>query len=309
MKINPRNIIAWAFSCLLIALGFVSRAKKRALRGDFILSIYFHNPSKVEFERCVKWLLKNGFQFLDDADLDEIANQRVPFPKGGVFLSVDDGWRSNEKNIVEIANKYKIPVTIFVCTEPVEKGAYWWSYIPDSKVQSLKEVPNEERLYRVNERKTEVSVEREAMSIGQLKKIAAMRQISIGGHTHTHPILVNCDDETVYNELRMSKEKLEKWIRKEVTTFAYPNGDYGMREKEILKQLNYRYGFSNRAEYLTREHFKNPYDLPRFGFLEGASFAENMCRMVGLWQPLVRRSSDGLNKANQKEEDTLSHVL
>lgn len=248
--------MCWAFSCLLIALGLVSRAKKRALRGDFILSIYFHNPSKKEFERCVKWLMKNKFKFLNDTDLDEIANQKVSFPKGAVFLSVDDGWQSNEENIVEVAKKYNIPVTIFVSTEPVEKGVYWWSYISGAKVQHLKEIPNEERLLLVNERKKEVSVDREAFSVDQLKRVAEVKQITIGGHTHTHPILPNCSDETVYKELRVSKEKLEKWINKEVTTFAYPNGDYGIREKEILEQLNYKYGFSNKPQYLTKDHFK-----------------------------------------------------
>lgn len=299
MKINPRNIFAWAFSCLLIALGFVSRAKKRALKGDFILSIYFHNPSKKEFERCVKWLIKNKFKFLNDSDLDEIANQKVAFPKGAVFLSVDDGWLSNEKNIVEVAKTYNIPVSIFVSTEPVEKGVYWWSYISSDKVQHLKDIPNEERLLLVNERKKEVSVDREALSIDQVKRIAEVKQITIGGHTHTHPILPNCSDEAVYNELKVSKEKLEMWINKEVTTFAYPNGDYGVREKEMLKQLNYKYGFSNKAQYLTKDHFKNPYDIPRFGFLEGASFAENVCRMLGIWHAFVQKSFNEKNSSKR----------
>src|SRR5690606_18177485 len=98
-----RNSLAWFFSSVLISLGFVTRAKKRALRGDYILSIYFHNPSKEEFENCIKWLAKNKFTFLNDTQLDDIANNRVPFPKGAVFLSVDDGWQSNETNIVEVA--------------------------------------------------------------------------------------------------------------------------------------------------------------------------------------------------------------
>ncbi len=291
MEINPRNIFAWAFSCILIFLGYMSRAKNKALKGEYILSIYFHNPSRKEFEACVKWLIKNKFTFLNDSDIDDIANQRVSFPKGGVFLSVDDGWQSNKKNIVEIAKKYDIPVTIFVSTEPVEKGAYWWSYIPDANVQRLKELPNNERLLAVAESTNKTSLKRESLTIAQLKKISKLSQITIGGHTHTHPILPNCDDETVYNELSLSKEKLEMWIKKEVTLFAYPNGDYGEREKEILKKLNYKYGFSNRPFYLTPEHFKNAYEIPRFGFLEGASFAENVCRMVGVWQPLVRKNS------------------
>ena len=32
---------------------------------------------------------------------------------------------------------------------------------------------------------------------------------------------------------------------------------------------------------------KDHFTLPRFGFLEGASLAENICRMTGIWQPLM----------------------
>src|SRR5690606_30176460 len=105
------------------------------------------------------------------------------------------------------------------------------------------------------------------------------------------PILPNCEEETVYEELVKSKKKLELWTEKEVNLFAYPNGDFGIREKEILKKLNYKYAFTNQPNYLTKDNLKDPYNIPRFGFLEGASFAENICRMVGLWQPIMRKST------------------
>ena len=294
-----RNILAWFLSQLLIHFGFVSRAKKRALEGEYILSIYFHDPTKAEFESCVKWLIQNKFCFLKDSDLDDIAQQRVPFPKGAVFLSVDDGWLSNESNIVEVAKKYNVPVTIFVSTEPVETGVYWWSYLDEArrlkikipKMKVLKRIPDEERIQLVNDIKKKVSMEREAMSIRQVKRISQVEEITVGGHTHSHPILPNCEDDMAFKELEVSKKKLENWTGRRIKLFAYPNGDYGVREVELLKKLDYRYGFTNQPNYLTREHFKDPYTIPRFGFLEGATFAENICRMVGLWQPMMRKTT------------------
>lgn len=294
-----RNCLAWFFSSILILCGFVDRAKKRALRGDYILSIYFHNPSRKEFEKCIKWLLKNNFTFLNEYQLGEIAEGRMPFPKGAVFLSVDDGWLSNELNVVEVAKKYRVPVTIFVSTEPVEEGVYWWTYINEAKKSdlevpkknSLKKIPNEQRLALINRLKEELVVDREALNIEQVRKISRTEEITIGGHTHTHPILPNCDEETVYRELTDSRKRLETWTGTAVTSFAYPNGDFGNREKAILRKLGYKLAFTNQPKYLTKKVLDDPYVIPRFGFLEGASFAENICRMVGLWQPIMRKST------------------
>lgn len=269
------------------------------MNGEYILSIYFHDPTKSEFELCVKWLIKNKFKFLNKSDLDDIAKQRVPFPKGAVFLSVDDGWLSNESNIVDVAKKYKIPVTIFISTEPVETGVFWWSYLQEArrlnikvpKKKELKRIPNEKRIELVNTIKKKVSLQREAMSITQVKRISEVEEITIGSHTHTHPILPNCEDYMVLEEMELSKKKLENWTGKEIRAFAYPNGDFSPREKEILKNLNYAYGFSNQPKYLTIEHLKDPYAIPRFGFLEGATFSENICRMMGLWQPIMRKTT------------------
>ncbi|MBD1397726.1 polysaccharide deacetylase family protein [Pontibacter sp. JH31] len=295
MKMSVRNIFSWAIASVLILLGNVRNAKMKALNGDFILSLYFHKPSKAEFERCIKWLKKNNFTFLSIEDILKIIEHDLPLPKGAVLLTLDDGWQSNETNVVEVAKTHRVPVTIFVSTEPVEEGAYWWSYlsvaneiIPDlPSKQSLKKINNDDRLALINTIKKVKLLEREALTVEQVKRMASSEFVTIGGHTHSHPILVNCDSAQVYDELCLSKYKLESWIQNDVVSFAYPNGDYGNREIQLLGMLNYKLAFTNKPCYLTKEKLKHSYELPRFGFLEGASFAENICRVVGIWQPLI----------------------
>lgn len=286
----------------LIITGFVDRAKRRALNNKCILSIYFHKPSKAEFEASLRWLKKNEFQFLSTTDIEKIIKKDIPFPKGGVLITVDDGWQSNEDNVVEIAQQYRVPVTIFVSTAPVEEGAYWWSYLPKAKQNGLKysskkilkTLPNEKRLLQVDAIKKEVIIEREAMTVDQVKKASQAKYVTIGSHTHTHPILTKCSEKQVYDEMIISRKKLETWIGKEVPYFAYTNGDYGKREVEILKTLNYRLAFSTYPGYLTPAMLKEKYALPRFLFLEGVSFAENICRMVGIWQPLMQKIKNSI---------------
>ncbi len=297
MKITLRNLFGWTVANLLILSGYVRRRIKKTINSQCILAIYFHQPSKKEFEFCIRWLKKNKFKFLSSSDIDRILKKEIPFPKGGVLLTVDDGWKSNEKNVVEIANQYQVPVTIFVSTEPVEEGTYWWSYLNKARkgglvpkpLKSFKKLPNGERVSKINELKESITLKREAMNIEQIKNTSASPYITIGGHTHTHPILVNCDDKDVYNELAVSRKKLETWTGKEVSYFAYPNGDYGDREIEVLRKLNYKLAFTIQPSYLTPDLLMNNYVLPRFGFLEGASNAENICRIIGVWKPLMQK--------------------
>lgn len=297
MKLSGRNLAGWLLANLLILSGFVRRATKKALRNEHLLAICFHKPSRKEFESCVRWFKNNGFTLLSIAQLEKIIRRELPFPKGGVVLTIDDGWLSNETNVVRIADQYGVPVAIYISTEAVEQGTYWWSYIQEAKrrklkppsEKALKTVPNEERLLTVNALRQTVVVPRVAMTIEQVKRIARSANVTIGCHTHSHPILPNCTTAQVYAELSVSKQKLESWIGREVTSFAYPNGDFGQREIQILAELHFQSAFSMQLRYLTPGRIGDRFNLPRFGFLEGASFAENTCRMVGIWKPFMLR--------------------
>lgn len=314
MRVNLRNVCAWLGACILIGLGFVRRAKRKVMNGEQILSVCFHKPSEAEFEACVNWLKRNGFTFLSTTDIDRIIRENLPFPKGGAILTVDDGWQTNEKNIIQVANRHQIPVTIFVSSAPVEEGAYWWSYIMEaekneikcSSVKALKKVPNIDRLIEVNRIKEQLYLSREVLTVEQVKKASDSGYVTIGCHTHTHPILLNCSDEQVISELEDSKNRLESWVNKEVSYFAYPNGDYSVREINALRRLNYKLAFCMDPRPLTPDSIKDKYLLPRYGFLEGASYAENICRMVGIWHPMVAKLKSPFLKNRENKKKTLS---
>jgi poly-beta-1,6-N-acetyl-D-glucosamine N-deacetylase len=306
MEKSFRNLLGYLAANTLISLGLVRYATKKALNRECILSLYFHKPAKAEFESCIRWLKKKGFGFLSAHDIERIIKEELPFPKGAVVLTVDDGWQSNVTNVVEVANRYEVPVTIFVSTTPVEEGPYWWSYVQLARQQglisfskkTLKKIPEEARLKILEEIKMLIFPARDAMTIEQVKAVSASPYITIGAHTQTHPILINCGESQVYKELKISRLKLELWTGKKVNCFAYPNGDYGRREIQILKSLNYRLAFSSEPQYLTPELLKDNFILPRFGFLEGASFTENICRITGVWHLIMQRANEKLKIKN-----------
>lgn len=292
-----RFVSAWLVATVLIWLGFVRRAKEATFRGEHILSIYFHKPSLNEFNACVNWLKKNKFSFLSTDDLFQIIDNNLPLPKGAVILTVDDGWQSNKTNIVDVAEKHQIPVTIFVTTEPVEKGVYWWSIIEEAqrrgmktmKVEQLKKEQNQKRIYIVDKLRNQLKLKREALTVQQVKQIASSPWITVGAHTTTHPILSNCKEEQVYSEAHESRVKLSKWTGQNIEYFAYPNGDYSDREVRIISELGFKLAFSVRTEYLSKKNLKRRFDLPRFEVIENAPFAETICRLTGVWEPFISK--------------------
>jgi peptidoglycan/xylan/chitin deacetylase (PgdA/CDA1 family) len=292
MRYSIRNILAYFVSRLLILSGPLKNLKKKVFNGEIILSIYCHNPSKLLFENCICWLQKNGFRFISVDELHQISSGEKPFPRGAIILTVDDGWRNNKENIAEVANKYEIPVTIFVSTEPVETGnAFWWSYISKgnetgiikAQVGELKKVPNDDRLKLVELAKVNMKLDREALTREELSGISETKFVSIGSHTVTHPILTKCSDDKALFEIFESRKILENWLNREIVHFAYPNGTYSQREMEILKICGYQMAFTTNPKYITRQNITQAYSIPRVDILETVSFSENICRMTGLW--------------------------
>jgi peptidoglycan/xylan/chitin deacetylase (PgdA/CDA1 family) len=316
MKKNLRNLLGCLAANTLILTGRVKQATRKALDTECILSLYFHKPARDEFEFCIRWLKRKGFKFISPRDLERIISGEISFPKGAVLLTVDDGWQTNVTNVVEVANRNQVPVTIFVSTTPAEEGAYWWSYVTKAKRQGLtsfskkdlKKIPEEERVNILQEIKQMVYPGRDAMTVEQVKMVADSPYVTIGSHTQTHPILINCPEMQVYEELKGSRQKLESWIGKEVVYFAYPNGDYSRREIKVLKTLNYRLAFSSQPKYLTPALLNESFTIPRFGFLEGASHAENICRMTGVWQPLMQKLPHRSNQP-KKERNWLQDLF
>jgi peptidoglycan/xylan/chitin deacetylase (PgdA/CDA1 family) len=265
---------------------------KRFHQSGDILSIYFHNPSLSLFEKTIKWLIKQKVTFISTEQLNLICEGKSVTPKSAVVITIDDGWKTNKENVIQVAKKFDIPVTIFVSTEPVFKQKpFWWSYnkiinqkgVGYMNSTTLKKWPNKERLAYLNGYGFLNAYAEEAMDEADLIDADKLANIFIESHTISHPILTQCTDEESETEIKLSKIQLEKTLRREVTGFAYPNGAYTQREVTLLEKYGYKYAFTTRSSFLTPNDFNNRYELPRFEVLDHVSFAENKCRVAGVW--------------------------
>ncbi|HYN21679.1 MAG TPA: polysaccharide deacetylase family protein [Thermoanaerobaculia bacterium] len=105
--------------------------------------------------------------------------------------------------------------------------------------------------------------------------------VTIGSHTCSHRPLVRLSDIELESELRDSRHRIEDLIGGAVTTFAYPGGDAGLRER-IAAQQWYELAFA--VDRGPLDSLCDPYLIPRFEpcFHQGPQdFLEQLERYTG----------------------------
>jgi len=210
-------------SLYLFFSGKVNTSKGEIFSKNYITSLFFHNPSQQFFKRCIQWLKKNGFFFISIDQLIQYVQNQQEFPKGAVWLSIDDGWKDNIYNIIPVINEYKIPTTFFIATDPVEsQGIFWWTFFGKCKNQlpsyfkssslDLKNIKEKDRKKIIQDLKKRCKkrVSREAMEIEEVKSLAQNPLVTIGSHTVHHALTVNCTDDELEFEIKESKERLRE---------------------------------------------------------------------------------------------------
>ena len=66
----------------------------------------------------------------------------------------------------------------------------------------------------------------------------------IAAHTLTHQDLTKLDKDTVYNEVYLDKQNLERMFDCQITGMAYPYGTYNDEVVQILKKCKIQYARS-----------------------------------------------------------------
>lgn len=196
---------------------------------------------------------------LDDVG---IFVKKGKFPKGTIAVTFDDGFYDNFEYALPIFKKYNIPATIYMTTGCLDDRELFWPsrtmYLFSNTTQSVLEdrtflkrtIPlespgqrNEARLL-VNqiceclsgvERARWLDLLEKKLETNHTKNIPAIMirssqvrellncGIIVGSHTMTHPNLCKISDEDAWEELKTSKQELEKLTGIEIKHFSYPN--------------------------------------------------------------------------------------
>lgn len=277
-----REIVAFI---LLLSRVFIPNRKSN------ILSIYFHNPSKKVFENVLKWLVANKYTFISTEKLYKIILAGIEPDERMVCITFDDGWNKNLE-LIDLIGKYRVPVTIFIPTEAVEEGNYWFEYASISgqerytnikKKEHFKKLPENEFVEKVRKLKQTYSLSRSCITMDEMLQISQHELITIGSHTITHPILDKSSRKKQEQELIESKAQLKNWLKKDISFLAYPNGDFNELTIAIAKQCGYKLCFSTMLDSIDLKSV-NPYIIPRRAMNDNGGYYENIAKILGIWQ-------------------------
>lgn len=84
----------------------------------------------------------------------------------------------------------------------------------------------------------------------------------IGSHTRSHPILPQLDDGVLQAEIAGSRKALEENLRRPVTSFCYPNGDFDDRVEKVVAGAGY--DCATAVEFGVNTVKENPFRLRRW---------------------------------------------
>jgi peptidoglycan/xylan/chitin deacetylase (PgdA/CDA1 family) len=111
----------------------------------------------------------------------------------------------------------------------------------------------------------QITISNQVLSSDQIGKLSTNSLVNLGAHTSTHPKLSTLPFELQFNEIRTSKNTLEKIINRKIYSFAYPYGtktSYSKQTPSLVKQAGFVQACSNFEGLAWR--FSDPFQLPRF---------------------------------------------
>ena len=164
-----------------------------------------------ELESQIMSLKQRGFEFVTFKDLAEGVR-----PKKPAILSFDDGYEDNYQNLLPLLKKHNAKAVIYALADRAVRNNCW----------------------DMNKGEPEAPL----MNDAQLLECHQSGLIEIGSHGLRHQHLPQLSDDEVRQEVFDSKLVLEKLLSDEVVSFAYPYGDYGDREAELVREAGYCFG-------------------------------------------------------------------
>ncbi len=222
---------------------------------------------------------------------------------GQVVLTFDDGYVDFFTHVFPILRTLQLPATVFAAIEFLDGSIPWYDQIRyvvyhtklnsvdlrlNGSVMSLSLTNNAERNHSYNLLKrllgcaanglrcrrlsslceqfhlTDLSPLSGSTMTWEQLKVVQQSGIEIGGHSYSHPFLINLDDKTLYREVMQPKLILEERLQVKIDNFCYPAGrytDYDLKTKAFIRQSGFHSACSTEHGYVQKND--DPFALKR----------------------------------------------
>lgn len=245
-----------------------------------------------------------------------IGNDRS-LPDHTACITFDDAFRNLMLTTHPILDRLQLPYTVFVATGLADTGEPPWPErlfaaiastrrdsistgntllgISDAAsrekafsaiFRALRQVPVQEKnemltglLRELGDDPTAPDPRFATMRWADIAELARNELIHFGAHSETHEILTNCTEEQARREIVGSHDKLRERVGYALL-FAYPNGNYNLQVKNLVRDAGFRAAVTTR--HGTNARNADPYELQRIGIGSGTSLQRFETKLLGL---------------------------
>lgn len=219
---------------------------RELIQRQKVTILMFHDMKAENAAWTFSWL-KRHYHIISLQEYLSAVHSGKQLPKKAVILTFDDGHAGNYE-LLPIIKELQIPITIFLCSDIVGTHRhFWFKHTKQLKAnhQHLKKLPNAQRLEVLKTHGYEQTKEYDDTQALTREQIEEMREwVDFQSHTCFHPCLPQCDDDTAYTEITLSKQRLEQEFSLEINAISYPNGDYSERDIRMAKEAGYTCGIT-----------------------------------------------------------------
>jgi peptidoglycan/xylan/chitin deacetylase (PgdA/CDA1 family) len=162
----------------------------------------YYDVSPDAFEQQLRYLKDNGYTVISLDYLVDALQDNINLPPKSIVITFDDGWRNQYAYAFPLLKKYMDTATFFIISDNVGGSLFLtWDQV----------------------------------------RVMSNSGMTIGGHTRTHPLLVNITDPSVLqDEIAGSKTIIEGQIGRKISLFAYPYGHYSDQVVQAVKDAGYQ---------------------------------------------------------------------
>jgi peptidoglycan/xylan/chitin deacetylase (PgdA/CDA1 family) len=201
------------------------------------------------FARHVAAIAASGRTTLTIGELAECLRAERPFPTRCMAITFDDGY-DDTVDAVELLRAHGLSSTVYLTTGQLGEGS--------------------------------------AIRADQVVTLAGWRDsVELGAHSVTHPHLDELGLAAAGEEIRASKDALERLIGRSVSSFAYPHGAYDARIRGLVVDA----GFASAAAVknaLSHPH-DDPFAIARWTVRSTTTADEVTALLAGTGAPLAWR--------------------
>ena len=208
------------------------------------------------FEGQMEYLQRAGYRTLKIQELVSYINGGLTLTQKAVVVTFDDGWLDNYMYAFPVIKKYKINAAVFLITNRVENTSLKNSKF---KIQNSKlTIPTHEESKSLIGKGEAHKV---ALNWELIKEMSGSGLIEFYSHTKSHAKCNSLSEKELMEELKESREIIEKRLGSPCPYFCWPYGKYNNTALNIAKEVGYKALFTTNHGVV--ETGSNPFAINR----------------------------------------------